>query len=185
MSGTVLQRLLAALLVAVNEAYSRGAYLSISFDGWKNVAGRKLLGVLAPLFGQPSGTVMVDFLGTTVITELPETADLVVLKVERALESAWVGNSFLPPLPSGTRDDSCPSVLTSMVRDSVSCNVGAKKLLAQRWPSVIMVSCFAHQLNVFTAHIITHPLLSAVSAKGTKVALFFSKSTKWRGLLEV
>ena len=159
--------------------------MSISFDGWKNVAGRKLLGVLALLFGQPSGTVMVDFLGTTDITELPETTDLVALEVERALESARVANSFLPPLPSGTRDDSCPSVLTSIVSDSASCNVGAKKLLAQRWPTVIMVACFAHQLNLLTPHIITHPLLLAVAAKGAKVVLLFSQSTKWRKLLEV
>ena len=128
---------------------------------------------------------MVDFPGTTDIKELPETTELVVLEVERALESARVGNRFLPPLASGTRDDSCPSVLTSIVSDSASCAVGAKKVLAQRWPSVILFACFAHQLNLLTAHIITHPLLSASAAKGARSVLFFSQSTKWRGLLEV
>jgi len=108
MSGTVLQRLLGALLVSVNAAYCEGAYVSISFDGGKIVAGRTLMGVLALLFGQPGGTVMVDFLGTTDITKLPEATEFVVLVVDRALESARVRNSFLPRLPSGTRDDSCP-----------------------------------------------------------------------------
>eukprot|EP00171_Calliarthron_tuberculosum_P006124 IDg6124t1 len=48
------------------------------------------------------------------------------------------------------------SRLVSIVTDSVASNVGAKKKLARKYPEIIFVSCFAHQLNLMACNVLTH-----------------------------
>ena len=184
-AGPVLERLLATIVVSIKEAYSAGAFVSLSFDGWKSIADRKLIGMLASLVDISSGALTVDFRGTTDITSLAETTELVVGQVEKELSTARAANDNLTPLPSGHVDDACASVLTSIVSDSASCNVGAKKQFAQKHPSIIMVACTAHQFNLLTANIITHPALKPSADKCSKLVSFLKQSTKYWGQLQM
>jgi len=184
MSGPVLQRLLAILTTNAKLAYSKGSYVSLSFHGWKSTANRKLLGMITELVDMSTGKVAVDFRGTREITALAETTGLIVGQVELELAKALSDNDYLPPLSSGGRDSACASVLTSIVRDSASCNVGAKLEFSRRFPSIVMVACMALQLNLLTVNIVTHPALKSAAGQCSKVVMFFKQSTKYRGLLE-
>jgi len=97
MSSTVLERLLGSLSAAVKTVYSKGAFVSLSFDGWKSGGGRKLIGMLAGLVSKNTGEVSVDFSGTSDITALAETSELVVSQDELELERARADNDYLPP----------------------------------------------------------------------------------------
>jgi len=185
MSSTVLERLLGSLSTDIKTVYSQGAFVSLSFDGWKSGGGRKLIGVLAGLVSKNTGQVSVDFRGTSDITALAETSELVVSKVELELERARADNDYLPPNPDGTTNAACGSVHAGIVSDSASCNVAAKISMSEMFPSVIMVACMAHQLNLLTANVITHPALKAVTRSGGVVVKLFTQSTKWMGQLEI
>ena len=79
----------------------------------------------------------------------------------------------------------CAFVLAGIVSDSASCNVAAKAVISGMFPSVIMVACMEHQLNLLTANIITHPALQTVTRSGGVVVKLFTQSTKWTGQLEI
>jgi len=184
MSGPVLQRLIAILTTNAKSVYSKGAYVSLSFDGWKITANRKLLRMITGLVDMYTGKVGVDFRGTRDITALAEKTGLIVGQVELELAKALPDNDYVPPLSSGGRYSACASVLTSVVSDSASCNVGAKLEFLRRFPSIVMVACMAHQLNLLMANIVTHPALKSAAGHCSKVVVFFKQSTKYRGLLE-
>jgi len=123
------------------------------------VADRKLIRMLASLVKVSSGALTVDFRGTTNITSLAKTTELMIGPVDKELSTARAANDYLTPLPSGTCRSTCASVLTSMESDSASCNLGAKKQLAQKYPSIIMVACTAHPAHRQQHH---PPLAQAV-----------------------
>jgi len=184
MSGPVLKRLIAILTTNAKSVYSKGAYVSLSFDGWKITANRKLLRMITGLVDMYTGKVAVDFRGTRDITALAETTGLIVGQVELELAKAQSDNDYVPPLSSGGRDSECASVLTSLVSDSVSCNVGAKLKFSRRFPSIVMVACMEHQLNLLMANIVTHPALKSAAGHCSKVVMFFKQSKKYRGFVE-
>jgi len=184
-SSTVLERLLGSLSAPVKTVYSKGAFVSFSFHSWISGGGRKLMGMLAGLVSKNTGEVSVDFRGTSDITALPETSELVVSNVKLELERDRADNDYLPPHRDGTSDATCASVLAGIVSDWVSCKVAVKVIISDMFPSIIMVACMAHQLNLLTANIITHPALQAVTRSGCVVVKLFTQSTKWMGQLEI
>jgi len=127
----------------------------------------------------------VDFRGTSDITALAETSELVVIQVELELERARADNDHLPAHPDGTSDVACASVLAGIVSDSASCNVAAKAVISGMFTLVIMVACMAHQRNLLTANVITHAALRTVPRSGGVVVKLFTQSTKWMGQLEI
>ena len=157
--------------------------MSLSFDGWKRTAIRKLLGMITGLVDMYTGKVAVDFRGTRDISALAETTGLIVGQVELELAKALSENNYLPLLSSGGRDSACASVLTSIVSDSASCIVGAKLEFSRRFPSIVMVACMAHKLNLLTANIVTHPALKLAAGQCSKAVTFFKQSTKYLGFI--
>ena len=184
MRGPVLRRLLQAVIDAFMKIYFKGAYVTISFDGWKSRAARKLLGLVCTNVGMTDGVVSSDFRGTVDITGVPETAELVKGAVEEEVQKAGAAGEFALPQPTGERLATCPSMVVGLVSDSASSNVLAKKMLASANESLIIVACFPHQLNLMTGGILNHESLAPIVAKMVMVVGWFRNSTKFMGLLE-
>lgn len=76
------------------------------------------------------------------------------------------------------------SVLVAVVSDSASCNVAAKRRLRVKYPTRFIGACYAHQHNLLSGNIISHTSMRAVTATANLVAAFFSRSTKYIGMLQ-
>jgi len=63
-----LDRLVADCVAAAKVIYLKCCYITMSMDGWKSRAGRKLMGILCSNAGSADGRVAADFRGTTDIT---------------------------------------------------------------------------------------------------------------------
>lgn len=185
MSNTVLERVLSSLVAISTAAYAKGVYVALSFDGWKSRGGRKILGMLASWVGQADGAPGMDFRGTTDITSTAETAARFQAEIERELQAAAQDNDFLLPLPSGLPNDLCRSTVIGFVSDWASSNGGAKQAISRLHQCLMMVACYAHQLNLVTGFVANHPSMRSAASKMRMVVKFFSLSTKWMAKLEV
>lgn len=172
MSTTVLTRVLLAWAAVKSAAYANGVYVALSFDGCKSRGGRKLLGMLAGFVGKTDGTIGMDIRGTTDVTATAETALLVQEEIEREIQAAEKRQELLLPQPSGLPDDRCRSTIIALVSDSESANVGAKKVLSSLLPSLIIVACFAHQINLLTGFLVNNPSLGSAANNISLVVKF-------------
>ena len=182
-STVVLQRKQTEVLSVLKKRYEKGSFYSISFDGWKSRTGRKLLGILCTLVGMVDDAVSTDFRSASDNTGQAETADLVVCEQLATITKGEQGGDFFLPQPAGAIT-ACTSTLVGLVSDSASCNVAAKNTMQRSHPSLIIVACFAHQLNLLTGNILKHPSVAGAVTNASKITSSFSKSPKNKGLLE-
>eukprot|EP00170_Pyropia_yezoensis_P002458 contig_10283_g2462 len=141
--------------------------------------------MLASWVGQADGALGMHFRGTTDITSTAETAALVQAEIERELQAAAQDNDFHFTLPSGLPNDLCRSMVIGFVSDSARPNVGAKQAISGLHPSLMMVACFAHELNLVTGFVVNHPSMLSAATRMSMVVKFFSQFTMWMAMLEV
>lgn len=185
MRGPVLQRLLDAALATSTKIYLKGAFVTVSFDGWKSRNDRRLMGMVCTNVGVTDGLVSSDFRGTVNITGLPETAALMKGAVDEYLGRARAANQFALPQLTGKRLDTCPSMVLGKVSDSASSNVLSKNDLAAANASVILVARFPPQFNLVTGGILTHPSIAPFVTKMIMVVGWFKSSSIFLRLLEL
>jgi len=183
LSGPVLDRLLADCVAAAKVIYLKSCYITMSMDGWKSRAGRKLMGIMCSNVGSADGRVAADFRGTTDITTVSESATLVQHELESEMAKGVETGDWALPLASGALSTDTASAVVGVVSDSASANVGAKRALSLLHPSIIFVACLAHQLNLLTGSVIGHESLRAITNKCSRIVSFFKRSTKYMGLL--
>jgi len=183
LSGPVLDRLVTDCVAAAKVIYLKGCYITMSMDGWKSRAGRKLMGILCSNVGSADGRVAADFRGTTDITTVSESATLVQHELESEMAKGVETGDWALPLASGGLSTDTASAVVGVVSDSASANVGAKRALSLLHPSIIFVACLAHQLNLLTGSVIGHESLRAITTKCSLIVSFFKRSTKYMGLL--
>lgn len=158
--------------------------MTVIFDGWDSAGGRKLLRMLATVVNMKDGVITNDLSSTTDITAVPETAALVRSLLDAEMGAACSASAYdFPRQQEDTPKHA--SLLVGLVSDSASPNVSAKNDMCAERPTLLGGACFAHQLNLLTGFIITHPSLRSAAARCNKVVTFFTHSTKWKGQLEV
>lgn len=184
MAGSVLARLKGSYNSIKQRIDEKGVYATMSFDCRKSLGGRKLMGVLCTNVSRATGATTFDFRGTSDITAVPETTELVMSTVELAVHAAREVVDFRVPLANGAQDDLVASILAAMVSDSASCTVGAKDSLTLLHLSMLFIACFGPQFNLFTGEILTHPALTTTMPSCNVIIALFSRSTKYTGLLE-
>jgi len=178
-----LDRLVADCVAAAKVIYLKGCYITMSMDGWKSRAGRKLMGILCSNVGSEDGRVAAEFHGTTDITTVSESATLVQHELEYEMAKGVKTGDWALPLASGGLSTDTASAVVGAVSVSVSANVGAETALSLLHPSIILVSCLAHQLNLLTGSAIGHESLRAITTKFSLILSFFKRSTKYIGPL--
>lgn len=65
------------------------------------------------------------------------------------------------------------SVLGSVISDSVTFNINAKKKLATLFPKIILLPCHAHQLNLMAGNFLTHNSTEAIACSEKELINFF------------
>lgn len=166
--------------------HAEGAYMTLTFDGWKSAGGRKLMGMLATVESKKDGTISHELRSTADITAVPETADLVRSLIEGEVDAAY--DESANGLPQNEEPQAKhASLLEGLVSDSARTNVGFKDELCAHHTAVLGVggSSFAHQLNLLTGFIITHTSLRSAAAHCNMVVTFFTHTTMWKGKLEL
>jgi len=141
------------------------------------------MGVLAVNVSRTSGKVDLDIRRAADITGVAETADLIFETIDGEIERC-VADGVLARPGQEAESRSKLSVLVAVVSDSASCNVAAKRRLRVKYPTLFIVACYAHQLNLLSGNIITHTSMRAVTATASLVVAFFSRSTKYMGMLQ-
>lgn len=126
-----------------------------------------------------------DFRRTIDTNSTAETAVFVQSEIVRELQAAAQDKDFLQLLPSGMPNDLCRSTVIGLVSDSASPYFAAKQALSRLHPSLLIVACFARQLNLVTGIIVNHPSMRFATAKMSVVVKFISLSTQWMEKLEV
>jgi len=177
LSGRVLQRVFSETRAAMMKPSECGVYSSMQMDGYKSRAGNKVMGVLAVNVSRTSGKVELDLRRTADITGVAETADLVFETIEGEIERCVADGQLARP---GQKAESRSklSVLVAVDSDSASFNVAEKRWLRVKYPTLFILACYAHQLNLLSGKIITQTCMRAVTATSSLVVAFFSRSTK-------
>lgn len=88
------------------------------------------------------------------MTKIGENEEVQTREIQREL------HKIIDPLKTDRSD-----LLVSVVTDYASCNIGAKKKLAKKWPSLCIIACYCHEFNFMTVNVLLHIISNVLQCK--------------------
>ncbi len=134
-------------------------YISLSVDGCLTYKKQTWLGFCRLLRSSDTSEVVLDVSRFEYITDMGEAEDVVHAEIEKEFSSIKY-----------EVEQNNKSFLVSLVTDSASCNVGAKKKLEMKFPHIVLIACYCHQLNLMAVNLLSH--------QSTKEALLTSRAIR-------
>eukprot|EP00977_Amphora_coffeiformis_P000526 scaffold132_cov170-Amphora_coffeaeformis.AAC.5 len=142
--------------VQMESARAKGYYPSLALDGWQDVTKRHIEGV--------------------VLTYGPQVFDQAAAKPD--IENNGIACAKMLEREMGKRSD---IDLRICVTDDAGQMARARRIVARRHPSWLLLHCFAHQINLMVKAILNLPVFFNTMKQAANAASLLNKSTaKWR-----
>ena len=139
----------------ISEFIQQSKWISIAFDGWKNVSRDPLVNVM--VIGDKHRTELYTIVNTKDISQNSE--NIVEFLEKDVIEKIGY------------------SKINAIVTDSAANYVRAKRQLTDKYSTIIAVPCLSHELNLLVGDLIQHDSLKDVITKATAIITYFRSSS--------
>ncbi|KAF5328455.1 hypothetical protein D9758_018916 [Tetrapyrgos nigripes] len=139
--------------------------LTLLIDGWEDLLKRSLYGLVAAQVNQEPVA-----LGLADLTGKRGSAESIFEMAVNHIDSMGLGN--------GKR-------FICTTTDNPTMMISFRRILETKFPWLITLPCFLHQLNMTIGEIIAYSLMKKTLIQSTRIVTFFNSSHHWGGQLKL